>query len=107
MVVNSFAFAGIAAFAPAITAQTPAADAIRAFKIDVPQPALDDLRRRIAATRWPDRETVADQSQGVQLELESELCVGEGMLGAAAARADEGLPGRTVDHPYPETRRKP
>jgi len=33
----------------------------------VPQAALDDLRRRIAATRWPEKETVADDSQGVQL----------------------------------------
>src|ERR1044071_746414 len=40
---------------------------IRPFKVQVPQTALDDLRRRIAATRWPDRETVADPSQGVQL----------------------------------------
>jgi pimeloyl-ACP methyl ester carboxylesterase len=41
--------------------------AIRPFRIDVPQEELADLRRRILATRWPDRETVADQSQGVQL----------------------------------------
>jgi len=38
------------------------------FKIQVPQAALDDLRRRIAQTRWPDRETVDDQSQGIKLE---------------------------------------
>src|SRR6266446_6540752 len=42
--------------------------AIRPFTVPiVPQAALDDLRRRIAATRWPETETVADQSQGVQL----------------------------------------
>src|SRR3989449_5814605 len=41
--------------------------AIRPFRIDVPEEALVDLRRRIAATRWPDKETVKDQSQGVQL----------------------------------------
>src|SRR5216110_3452673 len=40
---------------------------VRAFKVHVPQAALDDLRRRINATRWPDRETVSDQSQGAQL----------------------------------------
>jgi pimeloyl-ACP methyl ester carboxylesterase len=40
---------------------------IRAFKVRVPQAALDDLRRRIAATRWPDKETVGDESQGAQL----------------------------------------
>jgi hypothetical protein len=41
--------------------------AIRPFRINVPEEELVDLRRRIAATRWPDRETVADPSQGVQL----------------------------------------
>jgi pimeloyl-ACP methyl ester carboxylesterase len=41
---------------------------IRPFRIDVPEEDLNDLRRRIAATRWPDRETVTDQSQGAQLE---------------------------------------
>ncbi|BAZ21445.1 hypothetical protein NIES4073_23230 [Kalymmatonema gypsitolerans NIES-4073] len=41
--------------------------AIRPFRINMPQEALVDLRQRIAATRWPDKETVADQSQGVQL----------------------------------------
>jgi pimeloyl-ACP methyl ester carboxylesterase len=40
---------------------------IRPFHIDVPEDELVDLRRRIAATRWPDKETVTDQSQGVQL----------------------------------------
>src|ERR1700682_3060566 len=40
---------------------------IHPFKVQVPQAELDDLRRRIRATRWPDRETVADQSQGAQL----------------------------------------
>ena len=40
---------------------------IRPFQVDVPQEELDELRRRIAETRWPERETVADQTQGVQL----------------------------------------
>ena len=40
---------------------------IRAFHVDVPEDELVDLRRRIAATRWPEKETVADPSQGVQL----------------------------------------
>jgi pimeloyl-ACP methyl ester carboxylesterase len=40
---------------------------VRPFHVDVPQEELDDLRRRIQATRWPERETVPDQSQGVQL----------------------------------------
>ena len=46
----------------------PVDDAIRPFTIDIPQAELDELRRRIAATRWPDKETVTDQSQGIQLE---------------------------------------
>jgi pimeloyl-ACP methyl ester carboxylesterase len=43
------------------------ADAIRPFHVHFPDEALADLKRRIAATRWPERETVSDQSQGVQL----------------------------------------
>jgi pimeloyl-ACP methyl ester carboxylesterase len=46
---------------------------IRSFRINVPQTALDDLRRRIVATRWPEKETVADQSQGVQLATMQKL----------------------------------
>ncbi len=41
--------------------------AIRPFRIDVPQEELDELRRRVQATRWPEAETVADDSQGVRL----------------------------------------
>jgi pimeloyl-ACP methyl ester carboxylesterase len=49
-------------------AQAAAGDpAIRPFRVSFPQADLDDLRRRIAATRWPDREQVDDASQGVQL----------------------------------------
>ena len=48
-------------------------NAIRPFRIHVPQEALVDLRRRIVATRWPDKETVTDQSQGVQLATMKEL----------------------------------
>src|SRR4051794_10869837 len=40
---------------------------IRPFQIKIADEALADLRRRITATRWPDKETVADASQGVQL----------------------------------------
>jgi len=42
-------------------------DGIRPFRIKIPEADLVDLRRRIAATRWPERETVTDRSQGVQL----------------------------------------
>lgn len=48
-------------------------NAIRPFQIDVPEAELTDLRRRIEATRWPERELVADQSQGVQLDTIQKL----------------------------------
>ncbi|HEX4490262.1 MAG TPA: epoxide hydrolase N-terminal domain-containing protein, partial [Acidimicrobiia bacterium] len=47
--------------------------AIRPFQVDVPQRDLDELRRRVEATRWPTRELVADRSQGVQLAAIREL----------------------------------
>ena len=46
---------------------------IRPFHISVPEDALVDLRRRIAATRWPDKETVNDESQGIRLAEVQEL----------------------------------
>ncbi len=46
---------------------------VRPFRVDVPQEALDDLRRRVQATRWPSRELVEDRSQGVQLATAQEL----------------------------------
>ena len=46
---------------------------IRSFKADVPEQDLVELRRRIQTTRWPDKETVADQSQGAQLAKLQEL----------------------------------
>src|SRR5213078_3810059 len=49
--------------------QTVAAEtAVRPFRVDIPEEQLVDLRRRLAATRWPERETVTDDTQGVQLE---------------------------------------
>jgi pimeloyl-ACP methyl ester carboxylesterase len=47
--------------------------AIRPFSVNFPDADLVDLRRRIAATRWPDRETVSDPSQGVQLATIQQL----------------------------------
>jgi pimeloyl-ACP methyl ester carboxylesterase len=46
---------------------------IRPFHVDITDEALDDLRRRIAAMNWPEKETVADQSQGVPLEMIQKL----------------------------------
>jgi len=49
-------------------AKSTNSDAIRPYTIKVADDAIQDLRMRIKATRWPDKETVADQSQGVKLE---------------------------------------
>ncbi len=50
-----------------VTAEKSGVTAIRPFQVDVPDEALEDLRRRIAAVRWPSIELVDDRSQGVQL----------------------------------------
>jgi pimeloyl-ACP methyl ester carboxylesterase len=55
------------------TEESVGARAIRPFTIVIPEAEIEALRARIAATRWPERETVADQSQGVQLETVQEL----------------------------------
>ena len=46
---------------------------IRSFRVDMPDEAIADLLHRIAATRWPSKELVADRSQGVQLATLEEL----------------------------------
>jgi pimeloyl-ACP methyl ester carboxylesterase len=58
---------------PTVSPETTTHADIRPFRVMIPEEDLVDLRRRIAATRWPERETVADQSQGVQLETIQEL----------------------------------
>src|SRR5690349_22751803 len=55
------------------TTTASAGSAVRPFRIEVPQGEIDELRRRIDATRWPSRELVADRSQGVQLVATQEL----------------------------------
>ena len=58
----------------AATTRAPTEDpSIRPFRINVPDQALADLRRRILATKWPEKETVTDQSQGVPLAMTQEL----------------------------------
>ncbi|TCL73009.1 epoxide hydrolase family protein [Rhizobium sp. BK251] len=53
---------------PGMMGAVAAADAsIRPFNVSFPQEQLEDLRQRVAATRWPDSETVKDHTQGVQL----------------------------------------
>jgi pimeloyl-ACP methyl ester carboxylesterase len=63
----SVAAAATLSLLPEYAAAATENSAIRPFRINVPDDQLVDLRRRIVATRWPDRETVNDRSQGVQL----------------------------------------
>jgi pimeloyl-ACP methyl ester carboxylesterase len=53
--------------------QSAGATAVRPFVVDIPDEALDDLRRRIAGTQWPEKETVEDESQGVPLAMLQKL----------------------------------
>ncbi|HST66942.1 MAG TPA: epoxide hydrolase [Mycobacteriales bacterium] len=55
------------------TIEMPGATDVRPFRIEVPEQELVELRRRIAATRWPNQELVTDRSQGVQLATIREL----------------------------------
>ena len=73
MATVGIAVTSAASLLPSQLAAAPAGDAIRPFRISVPEEQLVDLRRRIAATRWPDKETVVDQSQGVQLATMQQL----------------------------------
>lgn len=67
-IAGAIGLAGAVPFEAIATGRTAADPAvIRPFRIHVPEAALTDLRHRILATRWPDRETVADTSQGLKL----------------------------------------
>jgi pimeloyl-ACP methyl ester carboxylesterase len=66
-VLATSAAAGAVGLLPERFAVAAESDKIRPFHISVPDEALAELRRRIKATRWPDRETVVDEAQGVQL----------------------------------------
>ena len=75
------------------------AGAIRPFSVAIPHEALDDLGRRLAATRWPSREIVGDRSQGVQLAAAQEVCrywANEYDLGRVEARLN-ALPQFTTE----------
>jgi len=65
LLTGAVAFATAASIFPARAAGGETPDAIRPFRIDVPEADLADLRRRIRDTRWPDQETVGDNTQGV------------------------------------------
>ena len=71
------AFAAAIAQGVSVNASTPPSpeppSAIRPFQVHFSDEALTDLRRRITATRWPEKETVSDNSQGVPLATMQEL----------------------------------
>jgi len=67
------AAAGALSLLPNYVAAATEGNAIRPFHVNVPEEQLVDLRRRVKATRWPDKETVTDQSQGVQLATIQQL----------------------------------
>jgi pimeloyl-ACP methyl ester carboxylesterase len=69
----TMAAVGALSLLPAGVAKAAEGGGIRPFTFHAPQAALDDLRRRIVATRWPEKETVADSSQGVPLATMEEL----------------------------------
>src|SRR3984957_9706730 len=71
--VTGIAAASASSLLPGAALAATEADAVRPFKINIPQEQLVDMRRRIAATRWPERETVTDDSQGVPLATMQEL----------------------------------
>src|SRR5271155_5210738 len=67
------AVAGAASLLSSQLAAAAPGDDIRPFHVNVPEADLSELRRRINATRWPERETVVDDSQGVPLATMQEL----------------------------------
>jgi pimeloyl-ACP methyl ester carboxylesterase len=67
------AAAGAASMLPLHSAAAVEKEAVRPFRINVPEEQLVDLRRRVKATRWPDKETVTDPSQGVQMATIQQL----------------------------------
>lgn len=72
LAVLAFSQFGVAASVRAEASATESA-AIRPFRVSVPEADLADLRRRVLATRWADKETVSDGSQGIQMARVQEL----------------------------------
>jgi hypothetical protein len=68
-----------------VTTEEPA---IRPFMFGIPEPEIEALCARIAATRWPEKETVADHSQGVQRRSRNSLATGRQITIGGSARRD-------------------
>jgi hypothetical protein len=97
---NATALDGIRVDREVDMATVETATEIRTSSVDVLQEQPEDLRRRIAATRWPRQELVADRSQGVQLATPQELTrywVSEYEFGPIEARLNALPPSRARD----------
>src|SRR4051794_13017270 len=73
LMIGAAAAGAVAVIPGALHAATSSGDAIRPFSFSFPQADLDDLRRRVTATRFPDKEIVTDTTQGVQLATMQKL----------------------------------
>jgi pimeloyl-ACP methyl ester carboxylesterase len=71
--IAATAVAGALSLLPTTLRAAAGGVSVRPFGANIPQEDVDELRRRLAGTRWPDRETVADRSQGTQLAKLQEL----------------------------------
>ena len=72
-VIAATAAAGAMLLSQEMAEAAEGTSAVRPFRVNVPEDKLVDLRRRIAATLWPDKENVEDTSQGVQLKTMQQL----------------------------------
>jgi pimeloyl-ACP methyl ester carboxylesterase len=72
-ILAASAAAGAASLLYANVGAAAEGDAIRPFRVSVPEAELSEMRRRVNSTRWPDREPVMDESQGVQLPTMQDL----------------------------------
>jgi pimeloyl-ACP methyl ester carboxylesterase len=73
MALAALAATVVGVSSPPLAEAESSATSVRPFRINVPKADLDELRRRLAATRWPTRELVTDRAQGVQLATLKEL----------------------------------
>src|ERR1700704_5214210 len=73
MVTGAFILQGAISNAQTGSSEKTSTETIRPFQVHIPQADLDELRRRVLNTKWPDRETVTDPSQGVRLATMKKL----------------------------------
>jgi hypothetical protein len=84
----------------AMTAPTPPTSTlVRPFTVSIPDSEIDDLKQRLARTRWPDPETVGDWSQGVRVENDAAASqLPTAYTERKSSPTPARLPGRTSEH---------